>query len=189
MPKLSGNKGEWSEIYVFLYLLAAGRLYAADADLNKINSVYYEILKILRDEDVGKLEFCVNNTNAAIDIKSVNSGNIIATIPMRDFDRWARFLFSQMQGKTKSAFTVPAVENFLQEFHVEKLKAKSSSKADIRIQIHDINSGLNLIQGFSIKSRLGSPSTLINAGKTTNFIYEIIGNLPDGYIQKPESVK
>lgn len=29
--------------------------------------------------------------------------------------------------------------------------------------------------GFSIKSQLGSPSTLLNAGKTTNFIYKING--------------
>ena len=33
--------------------------------------------------------------------------------------------------------------------------------------------------GFSIKSQLGSPSTLLNAGKTTNFIYEIAGELSD----------
>ena len=186
---LRGNKGEWSEIYVFLYLLAAGRLYAADADLNKIKSAYYEILKILRDEDFGKLEFCVNNTNAAIDIKSIDNGNLIASIPMKIFGRWARFLFSQIQGNSKSVFTVPAVEKFLQGFYVKTLKAKNSSKADIRIQIHDINSGLNLIQGFSIKSRLGSPSTLINAGKTTNFIYEITGDLPADYIQKINSCR
>ncbi len=30
--------------------------------------------------------------------------------------------------------------------------------------------------GFSIKSQLGNPSTLLNAGKTTNFIYKIVGN-------------
>lgn len=30
MPKLSGNKGEWSEIYAFLRLLEIKKLYAAD---------------------------------------------------------------------------------------------------------------------------------------------------------------
>ena len=44
MPKLSGNKGEWSEIYVFLRLLEAGKLYAADADLNKMDDVFYNII-------------------------------------------------------------------------------------------------------------------------------------------------
>ena len=42
MP-LTGNKGEWSEIYVFLRLLATGKLFAADADLNKISGTFYNI--------------------------------------------------------------------------------------------------------------------------------------------------
>ena len=46
MPKLSGNKGEWSEIYVFLRLLEVGKLYAADADLNKMDDVFYNIINI-----------------------------------------------------------------------------------------------------------------------------------------------
>ena len=48
MPKLSGNKGEWSEIYVFLRLLEAGKLYAADAELNRIDDVFYDIINIIR---------------------------------------------------------------------------------------------------------------------------------------------
>jgi len=42
------NKGEWSEFYTFLRLLADGKLYAADSDLNKIEDLYYPILKIIR---------------------------------------------------------------------------------------------------------------------------------------------
>ena len=53
MTKLSGNKGEWSEIYVFLRLLAMGKLYAADAELNKLSDVFYNILNILRSENIG----------------------------------------------------------------------------------------------------------------------------------------
>ena len=33
--KLSGNKGEWSELYVLLKLLSTGELYAADEKLQK----------------------------------------------------------------------------------------------------------------------------------------------------------
>jgi hypothetical protein len=53
-------------------------------------------------------------------------------------------------------------------------KAKSDSKTDIRIIIHDpkINQSADL--GFSIKSQLGSDSTLLNAGTTTNFIYQVL---------------
>ena len=37
------NKGEWSEVYTFLKLLADGRLYAADGKI-KIESMIYTIL-------------------------------------------------------------------------------------------------------------------------------------------------
>lgn len=46
---LSGNKGEWSEIYTLFRLLGEGRVYAGDADLNKLE-VYYPILNIIREE-------------------------------------------------------------------------------------------------------------------------------------------
>lgn len=42
MPKLSGNKGEWSEIYAFLRLLEIKKLYAADSQLNKKDEILYE---------------------------------------------------------------------------------------------------------------------------------------------------
>lgn len=41
------------------------------------------------------------------------------------------------------------------------------------MKILDINTGYSPILGFSIKSELGSSPTLLNAGKTTNFIYKI----------------
>ena len=57
---LTGNKGEWSEIYVFLKLLADGRLNAADANLNAIPNVYYPIIKILRLENGINREYKIN---------------------------------------------------------------------------------------------------------------------------------
>ncbi len=45
------------------------------------------------------------------------------------------------------------------------------------VVLHDNKTYRNETFGFSIKSKLGCPSTLLNAGKTTNFIYEISGDL------------
>ena len=47
---LKGNKGEWSEIYVLLRLLADGKIYAADDGLNKLKDVYFPIIEIIRKE-------------------------------------------------------------------------------------------------------------------------------------------
>lgn len=55
------------------------------------------------------------------------------------------------------------------------LKANSSAKTDITIIVHDQRTGLQPSLGFSIKSQLGNPSTLLNAGETTNFVYQIVG--------------
>ena len=40
---LTGNKGEWSEIYTLLKLLGEGKVYAGDQNLNKIQDLFYPI--------------------------------------------------------------------------------------------------------------------------------------------------
>ena len=47
---LTGNKGEWSEIYTLLKLLGEGKVYAGDQNLNKIQDLFYPIIMILRQE-------------------------------------------------------------------------------------------------------------------------------------------
>ena len=46
---LSGNKGEWSEIYALFRLLGEGKVHAGDADMNKLD-LYYPILNVIREE-------------------------------------------------------------------------------------------------------------------------------------------
>ena len=62
----------------------------------------------------------------------------------------------------------------MQSINCLSLKASSSAKTDITIIVHDQRTGLQPSLGFSIKSQLGNPSTLLNAGETTNFIYKIV---------------
>lgn len=38
---LTGNKGEWSEIYTLLKLLGEGKVYAGDQHMNKIHDLFY----------------------------------------------------------------------------------------------------------------------------------------------------
>lgn len=180
MPKLSGNKGEWSEIYVFLRLLEIGKLYAADADLNKMDDVFYNIIKIIRQENIGKLEFRVNTNEGTITIINKSDNNTLGTMPMEEFKSAADRLYTEiLELKPKDKGVFADTERFLGGLGVSSIKAPSDDKADIRIKIHDINTGIESVQGFSIKSRLGGPSTLINAGKTTNFIFEVNGPIND----------
>lgn len=179
MPKLSGNKGEWSEIYVFLRLLELGKLYAADANLNKIDSVFYDIINIIRDENTGILEFRINRSKGYISVLNTKEMKTIVELPVSEFKTKADELYNAIISANTPSFFVDDTEKFLDKISINSLKAKSTDKADIRIKIHDINTGYEAVQGFSIKSRLGSASTLINAGKTTNFIFEVTGNMTD----------
>jgi hypothetical protein len=168
---ITGNKGEWSEIYTFLKLLADGRLYAADADLNKIQDIYYPIIKILRSQIDGNWEYLRNG-----DIKVVDgsNGQILYRIPIADFAQHADILLNKIR-ISKGAFPVPETEPFLQSINCTSIKTSSSDKSDITLVVHDQQTGFNPTLGFSIKSMLGGASTLLNASGSTNFVFRITG--------------
>lgn len=170
---LTGNRGEWSEIYVFLKLLADGQLNAADADLNIIPDVYYPILEILRQES-GKTN--IYQRNKQIKIIDGETSSEILSIPIIEFLEKSILLFNSLKEAEGSSFSFPVIERFLNEIKISSLSASSIEKADINVVVHDLNTGLTPKLGFSIKSMLGKSSTLFNPGNTTNFIYEIIGD-------------
>ena len=184
MPKLSGNKGEWSEIYAFLRLLEIKKLYAADAELNKKDDVFYNIINIIRNESIGILEFRIDRNADRITIVNTSDDSELLSLPCSDFKTAADNLYQEIIDTKASSFELPDMSEFLGKINIGTLKARSDDKADIRIKIHDINTGYEAVQGFSIKSSLGSPSTLINAGKTTNFLFEITGNVDDDIAEK-----
>ena len=47
------NRGEWSELYAFCYILEAGVLHAADIDLNRLEGIFFPVIKIIREETEG----------------------------------------------------------------------------------------------------------------------------------------
>lgn len=170
---LKGNKGEWSEVYAFCYLLNEGILRAADKDLNP-TGVFFPILKIFREEEHGAV---LNYYPANADWKDIEifSGDVLlGTVAKDEMDNVVHTLLAKIPSG-KGAFTIPEVEQFFDDIHIHKLKADSAHKQDIDVQIHDIHTGIDPVCGFSIKSYLGSKPTLVNPGKNTNFVYTIDG--------------
>lgn len=165
---LTGNKGEWSEVYTLLKIIADERLYAGDKNLNKIEGLIFPIVKVLRTESNGTYEFSYDNT-----LVLVRNGLIEYRIPISDFHKQASSLLSHLKTATGSSFSHEETEKFINSFDCHSLKASSSVKSDIQVVIHDLRTGVNPLLGFSIKSQLGGASTLLNAGKTTNFVYKI----------------
>ena len=66
---LKGNKGEWSELYTFFKLLADGRLYCGDGQLNRYDDKFYPILKIFRDDSSNRNTYKVQVAKAYIVLK------------------------------------------------------------------------------------------------------------------------
>lgn len=172
---ISGNKGEWSEIYVLFKLLADGKLYAADSELNKLHDIYFPIIKIIREEISGELK--EYTTGKLIDIYI--NGKKIKSVDRSEFEKESEQLFDEICNAKGSAFQIEKTENFMKGISCYKLSAPARDKSDITMKIVDINTGYSPIVGFSIKSELGSSPTLLNAGKTTNFIYKISHSYPD----------
>ena len=171
--EITGNKGEWSELYAFLKLLGERRIYGADGDLNVRKDVYYDINKIIREEKKGeKIEYVVNDDINSID--AIVDGKVKARFVFKRFEEEAEYLFGQVCSH-EGTFTVDRTVEFMEQICCTKLKAPSKEKTDITVGIHDYRTGMEPILGFSIKSNLGGNSTLLNPGNTTNFIFELEG--------------
>ena len=184
---ISGNKGEWSEIYTLFKLLGEGKVYAGDADMNKIDNLYYPILNIIREE-AKKYEYkpCPAKNIVIID----ENGNEKARISMERFLQESKALFGEIKAGNKRAFEIPTAEAFMNEIGCTKLKAPSNDKADIHIVIHDLRTNMTPLLGFSIKSQLGHASTLLNAGASTNITYKVVGSsLTDEDIDNINDIK
>lgn len=168
---LRGNKGEWSEPYALLKLLADGELYLGDENFNKVTSIVYPILKVIRHESERDVEFSIN-TNIIVITDERNQ----LKIPINSFIENVKNCFEGIKRNSKGtgAFEIPEIEEFLNSFSITSLKAKSKLKNDISIQITDPNTFLSPALGFSIKSQLGRPSTLVNASGATNFTFKVI---------------
>lgn len=164
---LKGNKGEWSEIYTLFKLLGEGEFYLGNKDIQRIEEFVYPIISILRPEESAVFEYSIQDEIVIL------SNNIeLLRLPIETFKTKALLLLESIKNNRERTFSVPEIEEFMNTIHCFSLKANASTKIDISIIVHDPKSKNELI-GFSIKSQLGSPSTLLNAGKTTNFIFKI----------------
>lgn len=170
----SGNRGEWSELYAFIRLLKDGNIFAADEYVNRIESIYFPILKLIRaDKENQDVDYLTGKP-----IRIYKNGDLLEEISSEEVEKNANILFSKIfndRDNTDGAFSIPDIDSFLDKMRIAQIKSPSTEKIDIRMQLHDINTGYDSIKGFSIKSDLGQPPTLLNAGKNTRFRYEIAG--------------
>ncbi|MDY0990420.1 HpaII family restriction endonuclease [Flavobacterium sp. CFBP9031] len=181
---MTGNKGEWSEIYALFKLLGDKVLASGNEKIEKIPDILYPIIKILRSERNGNFEYSILD-----DIVLISEKEELLRIPVSVFKEKATYLLQAIKSNQDGNFSVPEIEDFMQTINCISIKASSSAKTDITIVIHDQRTNQQPVLGFSIKSQLGNPSTLLNAGRTTNFIFSISGlNLSEEEIDIVNSI-
>lgn len=180
---ITGNKGEWSEIYTLFKLLGDKQLFLGNKEIEKLEGIVYPILRVLRTEKNGNFEYSIQD-----EIILISGGEEVLKIAITEFKEKSNLLLEKIKANKKGSFSVPEVERFMHSINCLSLKAGSTTKTDITIVIHDQRTNQQPTLGFSIKSQLGSPSTLLNAGKTTNFIFKINGSIDEIEIERINSM-
>lgn len=169
--KMSGNKGEWSELYTFLRLLSEGRIYAANEHVERMDDIFFPILKIVREEHAGEvIEYVIENEKVHIEMYR----NRLLSVGRDELNEKADYLLKQIISNSNS-FEIEEIAEYVNGIKVTKIKAPSTDTTDITMQIEDVHTGYRNNVGFSIKSEIGNPPTLLNASEATNFIYKVTG--------------
>lgn len=168
----SKNKGDWSELYVLLYLLGTRKLYTADEALKKSDEFYFPIKKVIRNDTAeSHVEFSLEGINR---VEIYLNSELTRSMTSEDFKSEASALFKDIVAGAGS-FDIPHAERFLNAIFLNRLAAPSSDITDIKMELHDTLTGIDQIMGFSVKSYIGGAPTLLNASGATNFAYEVIG--------------
>ena len=120
------NKGEWSEIYTFAYILSSGILYAADKDLNKLEEIYFPVIKVIREEVAGQpIDYQTGDI-----IRIYKGEELLKEVNKLDFEEIVAKLYREIPNGSR-AFEIDGIEDFFNGVYCEKVKANSTKKEDI----------------------------------------------------------
>ncbi len=177
--KTTKNKGEWTELLVFIKLLIEKKLVLSDEKLNP-NKTFLNINKITNHNL--DLEFILSNSSW-VSIENKTGGNkreidISDLINIEVINK----IINEIKGSSQT-FEIPDFNIIQDSLGLNIVKGgNSNQKADILLDIsNDIIVKEN--EGFGIKSYLGSKPTLLNASGNTNFIFKV-NNLDKRYIDE-----
>lgn len=190
----TANKGEWSELYTLYKLLFDQNLFPINKNQQRGDCLRLPILSIFRysEKNLGA-EYRIEEGG---DVQITPDGNEVVRIERNKFKAIASQLFDSIKkGANEAAFDIPSLDGFRQLTFCPKIKCYSPAlpsgnrdKSDIYIVIHDAVTGQTPKLGFSIKSEVGNPPTLLNATGLTNFCYKLSHNLPESKVNEINSM-
>lgn len=163
--KRTANHGEWAEVYVFLKLLLEG-----EVELLPTNDLLepkrkVSFLELIRDDSSGVKVFKTREQNYP------NSDELVTRAEISE----ATTELEKSLATKSGSYEIPAVERLLNRLGLRNIKAASNEKIDLIAKVALGNNFVPAKLGFSIKSDLGSASTLLNASGHTLFRFGITG--------------
>ncbi|MCH9740601.1 MAG: HpaII family restriction endonuclease [Epsilonproteobacteria bacterium] len=178
------NKGEWSELYTFLYLLTNPNIEIVDEHLKLINQDTFYLQEIYV---TGKTTYRIANDK---NITKIFSDGIEKVYPLKDIISSRDILLEKIQlhKKAKGSFEIQEIEPLINSLlDGKKLKGSSRVKGDLEAKVFDNKQKHEIVLKYNIKSNLGSRPTLLNASSHTNFIYEVT-NITDDVMHKNNTI-
>jgi len=180
------NKGEWTEAYVFLKLLSDGRIYGGNEQLDRDENVYMDIVNILRYEAGNIFKFERDLLERSGSINSYENDVLFYVTTSEEMADKASYLYRAIRSATAGArkLSVIPVQEYLERLRFTSPKSPSlpsnqegvyGGKTDIVMTVESSIDRMRESVGFSIKSHMGSPSTLFNCGGGSRLVYKIDG--------------
>lgn len=163
------NKGEWSELYTFLYLMDNPNLMLVNENLEETGNTTFKILEFLLSNDT-HYKLLDNKV-----IKILND-SIYKEYDLDYINSHYKLLLEKIMAhkSAKGTFNIKELEPLIDDLlDGNKLKGSSQVKGDLEALVFDSIRNNNFNISYNIKSNLGAGATLLNASSHTNFIYEV----------------
>ena len=167
LEPMAGNKGEWSELYALLKILSDGGL---NAEMHG-GTFWLPVTKVFREDVAGfKLEFQREKNSVTLRQNGVRVKDFkVDELAVMSQEIWNGIIVGD------SSFQIQAAEKIMTSFGLTQIKSPADKKVDIEIQIRDERTNSETVCGYSIKSYIGNPPTLLNPSKRTNFRFKVFG--------------
>lgn len=153
---ISLNKGEWSEFYVFLKILADGGIYTTsntDKTFYKVSQIFLKNGKSLGIYDIYENTIHKNDTY----------------VSKQAIKQQLKKIFMKIKDG-RGSFVIPEADNIIKYLGY---KSGGKSKTDITIVTKNPSTHEKNKVNLSIKSYIGETPTLLNASMATNFVFKI----------------
>ena len=168
VQNFTGNRGEWSEPYALLCLLGNPRFQFCNGSLIPASQNRFQIKSIEMPANTfgGIINFSFSGSDVV-----ANFGQRTSIVPQSNIQAMASQLFTNITNSILTTFSFHHLDNLWSLLLNPEIKSINSIKYDIRIELFDTLNNTTKKYGFSIKSNLGSATSLLNASQMTNFTY------------------